>query len=577
MNSETKSIVRCAVYTRKSSEEGLEQSFSSLDAQREACQAFIVSQRHEGWRALPARYDDGGCSGGNMERPALQQLLKDVGDGKLDTIVVYKVDRLTRSLADFAKIIETLDAHKVSFVSVTQQFNTTSSMGRLTLNVLLSFAQFEREVTGERIRDKIAASKRKGMWMGGVVPLGYDVKERKLVVNPEDAKLVCELYRLYLELGCVGKLKEHLDRKGVTSKMRITAKGQPLGGKAYSRGALYHLLRNRIFLGETGHKGKSYAGEHGAIVPKELWDRVQAQLKSNTQGLREGPRATSPSLLTGLLRTAEGDRFTPSHTIKSGRRYRYYVCQPVQKSAGSPDGAYRLPAHQMESLVLSRLRAFLESANDVIDHLTLPSDSVSLIQQLTMTAHNSSLKWFDKTTSAAAVLTKFMDRVLVHQDRVDVLIDARRLRDALIHDLPVETSGDVEKRRGNYSDLVHLNVDARLKRCGGEVRLIVPPRSGVQMPAHPIPSWLRAVARGHQWHSQIIAGTVWGRRSLANQSRLDERYVSRILQCAFLAPDIVEAILDGRQPADFTLEKLRDGVPLSWAEQRQQFGFLPNR
>ena len=238
MSTEHKPAVRCAIYTRKSSEEGLEQSFNSLDAQREACQAFILSQRQEGWRALPTRYDDGGYSGGNLERPALQQLLADVEANKVDTIVVYKVDRLTRSLADFAKIVEALDARGVSFVSVTQQFNTTSSMGRLTLNVLLSFAQFEREVTGERIRDKIAASKRKGMWMGGVPPLGYDLKERKLIVNPKEAQLVCDLYRLYLELGCVSKLKSHLDREGIKSKVRISLAGNRSGGSSYSRGAL---------------------------------------------------------------------------------------------------------------------------------------------------------------------------------------------------------------------------------------------------------------------------------------------------------------------------------------------------
>ena len=264
MSTEHKPSVRCAIYTRKSSEEGLEQSFNSLDAQREACQAFILSQRQEGWKALPDRYDDGGYSGGNLQRPALQRLLEDIEAHKVDTIVVYKVDRLTRSLADFAKIVEALDARGVSFVSVTQQFNTTSSMGRLTLNVLLSFAQFEREVTGERIRDKIAASKRKGMWMGGVPPLGYDLKERKLIVNPKEAQLVCDLYRLYLELGCVSKLKTHLDREGIKSKVRTSAAGNRSGGAAYSRGALYEILKNRIYLGEIVHRDQVYAGEHKA-------------------------------------------------------------------------------------------------------------------------------------------------------------------------------------------------------------------------------------------------------------------------------------------------------------------------
>src|ERR1035438_7732784 len=278
MTSNQKPVQRCAIYTRKSSEEGLEQSFNSLDAQREACEAFILSQREEGWKAVAARYDDGGYSGGTMERPALQRLLEDVEASKVNVIVVYKVDRLTRSLADFAKIVETLDARGVSFVSVTQQFNTTSSMGRLTLNVLLSFAQFEREVTGERIRDKIAASKRKGMWMGGIPPLGYDLKERKLIVNPKESQLVCDLYRLYLELGCVSKLKTHLDREEITSKVRISVAGNRSGGTSYSRGALYEILKNRLYRGEIAHRNQVYPGEHEAIGPQELWDRGEGEV-----------------------------------------------------------------------------------------------------------------------------------------------------------------------------------------------------------------------------------------------------------------------------------------------------------
>jgi DNA invertase Pin-like site-specific DNA recombinase len=326
MSAEPKNVVRCAIYTRKSSEEGLEQSFNSLDAQREACHAFVASQREEGWRAIPTRYDDGGFSGGNLTRPALRRLLADVEAKKVDTIVVYKVDRLTRSLADFAKIVEVLDARGVSFVSVTQQFNTTSSMGRLTLNVLLSFAQFEREVTGERIRDKIAASKRKGMWMGGTVSLGYEVKERKLIVNGEEATLVNRLFRLYLELGCVRKLKARLDAEGITTTLRTSGVGNQSGGTPYARGALYKILQNRIYLGEIHHRKEYYIGEHEAIVPRELWDQVQEKLRTNRQGQRDGLRTESPSLLGELLQDADGKRFTPSHTLKNGRRYRYYVC-----------------------------------------------------------------------------------------------------------------------------------------------------------------------------------------------------------------------------------------------------------
>ncbi len=336
MSTEHKRTIRCAIYTRKSSEEGLEQSFNSLHAQREACQAYILSQRQEGWRAVETHYDDGGYSGGSLERPALKCLLADIEAKKVDTVVVYKVDRLTRSLADFAKIVEAFDERGVSFVSVTQQFNTTSSMGRLTLNVLLSFAQFEREVTGERIRDKIAASKRKGMWMGGRIPMGYDLLDRRLLVNQEEAERVIDIYKLYLKLGCVAKLKARLDQQEIKSKIRVSRTGKTSGGASYSRGALYELLQNRLYLGEIPHKEQSYPGEHAAIVERTLWDEVQAKLKANVHARRNGTNASAPSLLRGLLYDAEGNRYTPSHAVKNGKRYRYYISQKVVRHGASP-------------------------------------------------------------------------------------------------------------------------------------------------------------------------------------------------------------------------------------------------
>ena len=310
--------IRCAIYTRKSSEEGLEQSFNSLDAQREACEAYILSQRHEGWHVVPNPYNDGGYSGGNMERPGLKRLLDDIAAKRVDTVVVYKVDRLTRSLADFAKMVEQFDKQGVSFVSVTQQFNTTTSMGRLTLNVLLSFAQFEREVTGERIRDKIAASKRKGMWMGGMVPLGYDLEDRHLVVNPEEANRVKEIFQAYLAEGCVSRLQVYLQKKNIRSKKRLSKTGNASGDNAFARGALYSMLQNRIYLGEIVHKDRSFPGQHPAIIDQDLWDRVQAQFKANLQAERKRPRATSTSLLMGLLYDEAGIRFTPISRYEEG-------------------------------------------------------------------------------------------------------------------------------------------------------------------------------------------------------------------------------------------------------------------
>jgi site-specific DNA recombinase len=383
MSTGPKRSIRCAIYTRKSSEEGLEQSFNSLDSQREACQAYILSQRQEGWRAVEIHYDDGVYSGGSMERPALKHLLADIEAKKIDTVVVYKVDRLTRSLADFAKIIEAFDARGVSFVSVTQQFNTTSSMGRLTLNVLLSFAQFEREVTGERIRDKIAASKRKGMWMGGRFPLGYDLKDRRLLINKGEAEQVREIFRLYLEFGCVRKLKAHLDRAGVRSKTRVSRSDRESGGTAYSRGALYKILGNRIYLGEIAHKENSYTGEHAAIIDQELWQKVHSKLAENAHARRHGTNASAPSPLRALLYDEDGNRFTPSHATKKGKRYRYYVSRRVTEGgSGGSNEPNRIPAREVEDLVVARLKNFFGSPDQVVNLLARDGDDVATTRDL---------------------------------------------------------------------------------------------------------------------------------------------------------------------------------------------------
>ncbi len=344
---------RCAVYTRKSSEEGLEQDFNSLQAQREACEAFIRSEASEGWKLIKAAYDDGGLSGGTMERPALQQLLTDIGEGLVDIVVVYKVDRLTRSLADFAKMVELFDARGVSFVAVTQQFNTTTSMGRLTLNVLLSFAQFEREVTGERIRDKIAASKKKGMWMGGVPPLGYDVRERRLVVNPEEAETVRYIYQRYLQLGSVRELGRELADRGIVSKVRVSQKGIRSGGCRFSRGALYELLSNPLHIGEIRHRQERYPGQHEAIVPRELWQAVQQQLRTNAVRDRQAATRAIASPLAGKVFDPGGEPLYAQGAVKAGRRYRYYVSRSlVNGSAGDDRKGWRLAAPELERAVV---------------------------------------------------------------------------------------------------------------------------------------------------------------------------------------------------------------------------------
>ena len=429
-----KRSIRCAIYTRKSSEEGLEQSFNSLHAQREACQAYIQSQREEGWRALPTHYDDGGYSGGSMERPGLKQLLADIEARKVDTVVVYKVDRLTRSLADFAKIIEKFDAHGVSFVSVTQQFNTTSSMGRLTLNVLLSFAQFEREVTGERIRDKIAASKRKGMWMGGTIPVGYDISDRKLVVNEEGAELVREVFRLYLKFGCVRTLKTHLDGRGITSMVRVGKSGRTTGGHSFSRGSLYQMLRSRTYLGEVPHKGKWFPGQHQAIIDRELWEQVQSRLSEGIRGTRHGINAAAPSPLRGLVFDPDGNRLTPSHANKNGKRYRYYVSQLVIQDPAAPTASPgRIPARDLEQVVLNELKSFFSSGDRVVNALATAEDDVPLTQLLIESGTQTARQLAGLGGAIMSELfSKLVARVVVHQGLVEIHLDKWRMRTHLL-------------------------------------------------------------------------------------------------------------------------------------------------
>src|SRR5262245_33666852 len=408
-------IFHCAIYTRKSSDEGLEQEFNSLDAQREACEAYVTSQRHAGWVALPDMYDDGGLSGGTMERPALQRLLADIKARKVQIIVVYKVDRLTRSLADFAKIVDVLDAHDASFVSVTQQFNTTTSMGRLTLNMLLSFAQFEREIAGERIRDKIAASKAKGMWMGGNVPLGYDVKDRKLIVNEAEALTVRLIFRRYAELGSVALLKAELDRTGIVSKRREGASGVLSGGKRFSRGALYLMLQNRLYRGEVAHKGQIYPGQHEAIIDAELWQIVQDNLEANRQERSLAVGAEAPSLLAGLIIDSDGTRLSPTHAVKKGKRYRYYVSTAlITDSRPKHPKGRRIPAGDIEGLVLDRLRSFFSSRTNVADALApLDLDAHSLDAAL-RNASALSVRWL------AAPVRNIVEQVIIAADRIDV-------------------------------------------------------------------------------------------------------------------------------------------------------------
>lgn len=458
--------VRCAIYTRKSSDEGLEQEFNSLDAQREACAAYISSQRHAGWTAVADMYDDGGLSGGTMERPALQRLLADIKANKVQIVVVYKVDRLTRSLADFAKIVDIFDGHGASFVSVTQQFNTTTSMGRLTLNMLLSFAQFEREIAGERIRDKIAASKAKGMWMGGNVPLGYDIQDRKLIINQVEADTVLLIFRRYAELGSVTLLRKELSGQGIVSKRREGAGGRLSGGKKLSRGALYLMLQNRIYCGEIKHKGNAYPGQHEAIIDLDLWQVVQNKIATNRQERALGVGAESPSLLAGLIVDAEGRRLTPTHANKRGKRYRYYISTSLLDGKNKAGRAtLRLPAGEIEGLVLDRLRAFLASRSALAEAIAPIDLSADALEAALHRASQMAARW---KTLPSAELTAFVrssvERVSVATDHVEVSVDSAKLLDAL--------GGDQASKEENVAPIV-LSIAANLRRAGKGKRLVI--------------------------------------------------------------------------------------------------------
>lgn len=573
--------LRCAIYTRKSSEEGLEQEFNSLHAQREACEAFIASQRHEGWHVLSAHYDDGGFSGGTMDRPALQRLLGDIGAGKIDVVVVYKIDRLTRSLFDFAKIVEAFDAKGVSFVSVTQQFNTTTSMGRLTLNVLLSFAQFEREVTSERIRDKIAASKQKGMWMGGSVPLGYDAVARKLRINTEEAKTIRLLFELYLKRGSVRELQEECYRLGLRTKLRTMLDGRQSGGNAFCRGHLYRILSNPIYIGRIPHRDRSHDGEHEAIIDAETWDKVQAQLAMNAGRKRGRVSSKHPSLLVGLLFTAEGNPLTPSHAVNHGRRYRYYVERSLltpergkEKSVGhQQDGCgntlqakgWRLPAHQIEQLVLKQVAVFLRDRGALLDALRCQRKAPDLVSALlTRASMLADVCDAGSFASQSEIVASLVRRIAVSKNLVTIEID----RDGLGHRLldREAPSNSQTKNRGSIT----IEVPVRFRRRGVEAKLVVQDQSGSG--SQPDANLIKALSRGHEWFGRIVRGEANGLGDIARTERLCRTYVTRVLCLAFLAPEITKAILEGCQPTELTAKRLIGSalkIPLLWTDQKQ--------
>jgi len=519
---------RCAIYTRKSTEEGLDQAFNSLDAQREACAAYILSQAHEGWEPTEGSYDDGGWSGGNMDRPGLRQLLAEVEAGRVDVIVVYKVDRLTRSLADFARIVDTLDKAGASFVSVTQAFNTTNSMGRLTLNVLLSFAQFEREVTSERIRDKIAASKRKGMWMGGPVPLGYRLEDRRLLIEENEGALVRSIYRRYTELRSITQLVDQLAFEGIRTKTRKHATGKTVGGVPFMRGSLSQLLQNPIYRGKVRHREKLYDGEHEALVDEHLWNEAQRILSNNRRERRNGNLVRYPSLLTGLLEDPDGRSMTPVFTNRQSRRHHYYVSRLV--AGEHAKSAWRVPAGEVDRAVMKVVEAALTSSGGV------EQDATDIERRHALAADLADMT----VPEQRAVLLELGVRAHVKIDAIGITIGTGKERTCFL--------------------------PARLVHRGNAKRLLIDGETGK---FEPDPVLLKLVALASAMVKSITAG-----KADALVGHYSKRHQWQLLRISFLAPDIIASIVAGNQPPALTGRRLlrATDIPLDWAAQRRMFG-----
>jgi site-specific DNA recombinase len=531
MDTSVKKLARCAIYTRKSTEHNLDLEFNSLDAQREACAAYIKSQAHEGWRLIRDRYDDGAFSGASLERPALQNLLADVWTGKIDVIVVYKVDRLARSLADFAKLVELFDQHSVSFVSVTQHFNTTSSMGRLTLNVLLSFAQFERELIGERVRDKIAASKRKGIWVGGPVPLGYASINKKLVLVPNEAETVRTIFRRYLDLGSIRTLMQELDQRGIRTKRRAGANGRTAGGIRFGVGPLAHLLRNRFYIGEIVYRGKVHRGQHEPIVDEALFEAVQAKLAAGAAARSLRLRG-SAAILAGRIFDDRGNRMTPTHTNKNGARYRYYVSHAIlQKRENEAGSVSRTSAPDVERAVIKAVREYCASGSngdaELIDDRELIAGHVERI-----------------TINASAIEIQLVQAACFEQEHTGHKSSNRQSKDRSMLIVPWLTTG-----HSNVKGILHTPFHGTANISGNRDRILM------------------AIARARAWVQDLIDGRAASFAEIAKRQGKVERYIRLLAPLAFVSPRLLSEIIDGRVSPDLTVTGLAQALAYSWAKQ----------
>lgn len=560
-------MVRCAIYTRKSTDEGLEKEFNTLDAQREAGEAYIKSQAHEGWRLSPEQYNDGGYSGGNMSRPGLTKLFEHIKLGLVDMVVVYKIDRLTRSLADFAKMVELFDQYKVSFVSVTQHFNTSSSMGRLTLNVLLSFAQFEREVSAERIRDKIAASKKKGMWMGGPLPLGYDSIDKKLIINPPEARVVREIFEQFIVFKSVLRLVQYLNDKGYRTKARRFKNGKISGGKPFDRFAIYNIIDNKLYIGEIDYKGQIYNGLHTPIIERKLWDEVHSLKDKATIDRGILSKTNRFSLLKGLLRCGCCDTaMVPNRSAKKDREYHYYTSLMAINEGYRKCRIKSIPAAEIEEFVLAKIKPFL-ACPEIIRAMNNKIDNVSEREIFEALKSNGS-ELLDNLTSEELkrLLDLIIEKVIVYEN--DITIKLKNVMTSLIDNTGFYKEPDLVKINNHYE----IKTEISIGRKRGRMMILVSNKPSPQINLDK--QLITAVVRAFGWND-IIEKNGINLKELAERENLDRGYMGKILKLTLLAPDIVESILNGVQPRTLTVQDfIRAPIPHDWQEQRKKYGFI---
>lgn len=528
-----KKKVRCAIYTRKSSEEGLEQNFNSLDAQREACEAYIKSQMHEGWFLLDKQYNDGGFSGGTMERPAFKEHLKDIENDKIDIVVVYKVDRLTRSLMDFSKIIDVFDRHETSFVSITQQFNTTTSMGRLTLNILLSFAQFEREVTGERIRDKIAASNKKGMWMGGRPPIGYKKEDKKLVIHKEEVQKVRMIFDKYLDLKSVPKLMHYLKENKIKTKT----------DKYFSKGQLYHLLANKIYIGKITHKDKVYDGEHDAIICDETFEKVQKLLYENKVDKTCGVKSSSNSLLASLIYDDLGNKMTPSHSNNHGRRYRYYISRAL-KNNEETGSVSKIPAGEVEKFVIETTKEFLQDKEQI--QKIVSEYKISKQNKLIYIAQNI------QDYSEPKLIKTIIHKIMVSKNLIEITYNEASIKNVL-NALANNQEIVVPDKNEELTPIV-ISKNIKITQPSRNDNILILNAKEYDTP-EPNPYLVNAIVKSFYYHKQIQAGKTI--EDLQTEEGLkDSKYIRNIMNLKYISPELAKQILNGTQPQELSLQKL---------------------